>query len=110
MSQNKNQPDKKKMGASMDPQETYDAYEIHPRIGIARLGVSHHAFLAPEPDCKQAQFDDTGSSRAGALPVPAITARNREARWMWQAVRFRVFKVTARQADKNKSCPAMNYA
>ncbi len=68
-------------------------FEIHPSIGIARLGPSDEVFLAPEPDCTQAEFDGPG-----AVPPAPRTPRQDKYRdnaglLKRQAARFRVFKV-----------------
>lgn len=86
-------------------------YEIHPAIGIARLGTSRTCFLAPEPDMLQADYDQAAKITAPAKlqrrsarelddsPLTQYREKN-TALLRRQAVRFRVFKVE-RDAAKN---------
>ena len=67
-------------------------YEIHPAIGIARLGLSDKYFLAPEPDCTQAQFDQPGKIDSPARTAPPKKFRDQQKNLMRQAVRFRIFE------------------
>src|SRR5262245_61726775 len=70
-------------------------YEIHPAIGIARLGSSDEHFLAPEPGCTQADYD----SQNAANPAPYTRTpgpsqfRDAAGNLKRQAARFRVFEV-----------------
>lgn len=68
-------------------------YEIHPAIGIARLGQSDKVFLAPEPDCIPVQFDGPGAVPRPPRTPPPPKYRDETGAVMRQAARFRVFKV-----------------
>lgn len=89
-------------------------YEIHPAIGIARLGTSQDCFLAPEPDMKQADYDQAAKitapdkllrRSARELDETALTNyRDANALLRRQAVRFRIFKVERDAAKKVVTC------
>jgi len=79
-------------------------YEIHPAIGIARLGASNECFLAPEPNCVQSDYDQPAKitdaaklKRWAAREIDGTTLlqkyRDNPGKLKRQAVRFRVFKV-----------------
>lgn len=83
---------------------TTTSYEIHPAIGIVRLGPSHECFLAPEPACTQKDYDQPKMitdpaklKRQQAREIdgvkPLRNYRDKLGQLKRQAVRFRVFKV-----------------
>src|SRR5258706_1540286 len=78
-------------------------YEIHPRIGIARLGPSDEYFLGPEPACEPSDYDqsckitDDPAKLERWQPRAADEKRlpkyrDKSGKLMRQAVRFRIFK------------------
>jgi hypothetical protein len=69
-------------------------YEVHPAIGIARVGSSQQVFPAPEPDCTQPQYDGPGPVPKPSRTQPPPAYRDNQNLLMRQATRFRVFKVT----------------
>src|SRR4051794_7261725 len=62
------------------------SYEIHPAIGIARLGSSDEYFFGPEPDLQSVTHGRYSRSK---LPWDF---RDSEGRLKRQAARFRVFE------------------
>ena len=99
---------------------TTTSYEIHPAIGIARLGPSHECFLGPGP-LNQKDEDQQKNNQSGKLKrwrareidgiKPLLSYRDKTGKLKRQAVRFRVFKVGARQTNKEiTSCKEMHGA
>src|SRR5471032_2021556 len=68
-------------------------YEVHPAIGIARVGPSQQVFFAPEPNCAQPQYDGPGAVPKPSRTPPPPAYRDNQGLLMRQAARFRVFKV-----------------
>jgi hypothetical protein len=72
-------------------------YEIHPAIGVARVGNSASVkgyFVGPEPAVTEKAYRD-GETAPGIARTPArSTFRDANGALLRQAVRFRVFKVT----------------
>ncbi len=83
-------------------------YEIHPTIGIARLGGSDRYFLGPEPDCDESDYrqgtaiTDPQKLKRRAPRAADDTAlasyRDGTGKLLRQAARFRLFAVE-RDAD-----------
>jgi hypothetical protein len=71
------------------------SYEIHPAIGIARLGSSDEYYLGPEPDCSQGDYDDQNAAKSDtyARTAPPSQFRDAAGNLKRQAVRFRVLEV-----------------
>src|SRR4051794_25083025 len=69
-------------------------YEIHPAIGVARVGNSEKGyFIAPEPAVPDADYVDGKLLDNPATMPPPATFRDEHGRLLRQAVRFRVFEV-----------------
>src|SRR5438105_4382340 len=71
-------------------------YEIHPAIGIARLGDSEaDYFIGPEPAVSEKAYAEQAQlvTNVARTPPPA-RYRDDDGRLLRQAVRFRVFEVT----------------
>lgn len=75
------------------PEDVTTTYEIHPAIGIARLGTSDEYFLAPEPACDDALYiEQTDAVNPPAAKPQPEKFRDGKGNLKRQAVRFRVFK------------------
>ncbi len=71
-----------------------DEYEIHPAIGIARLGNSRTGyFLGPEPALGEEAYRVGKSLPDISTTPPPATFRDAHGRLLRQGVRFRVFHV-----------------
>jgi hypothetical protein len=74
--------------------ESKTVYEIHPAIGIARLGNSEEGyFFGPEPAIDEAVYKSGKAMPTIARTPPPATFRDSRGKLLRQAVRFRVFKV-----------------